>query len=412
MAKQPILAMINKTAGDFNPPLYYLILHYWMKIFGGGEVSLRGLSLIFFAANIFVILLFLQNILKVKGRRIWIYILLFSLNPFLLYFAFEARMYSLLALLSTLSFYFFWQKKAGFYHLVTILGLYTHYFFLFVVATHFAFGLLFKKGKLVKKIKLPTLSFIFFLPWLLYVFPHLLTNTARFWLGKSSFYDLITLPAVLFTGYERSYFKFWHAWLLPLSIFFILTFVIFVFRRVRLIKGRTDQSRLFLLLVFWSFLFPALSVLVSFLKPVFLPRYLIFASAGFNLLLFFVLEKESRRLRLLSILILFFIIAHFTHFEVLHRRKGDIRRTILEIKKLATAEDFLFVSKAEDYFVAAYYFSQERVYVLEEKGEEVPYYTGLVLIPENKITTKLPVYPERAFVLKNDREFEVRATLP
>lgn len=412
MAKQPILAMISKTARDFNPPLYYAILHYWMKIFGEGEVSLRALSLIFFAANIFVILLFLQNILKVKGRRIWIYILLFSLNPFLLYFAFEARMYSLLALLSSLSFYFFWQKKAVFYLLFTILGLYTHYFFLFVVLTQLGFCLLFKKGKFIEKIKLPTLSLITFMPWFFFVFPTLSAKTSQFWIDKTSLYDLATLPAVLFTGYERLYFNFWDAWLLPLSIFFILTFVIFVFRRVRLIKGRTGESRLFLMLVFWSFLFPSLLALLSFFRPVFLPRYLIFASVGFNLLLFFVLEKKGRRTKALLIMTLLFIIVHFTRLEVLYRRKGDVRRTISEIEKLATADDFLFVSKAEDYFVAAYYFSQERVYVLEEKGEEVPYHIGLVLIPENKITTRLPAYPKKAFVLKNDREFEVRAALP
>ncbi len=34
-------------AQDGNPPLYYLLLHGWMLVFGAGEAATRALSLVF-----------------------------------------------------------------------------------------------------------------------------------------------------------------------------------------------------------------------------------------------------------------------------------------------------------------------------------------------------------------------------
>ncbi|PIW73452.1 hypothetical protein CO005_01355, partial [Candidatus Roizmanbacteria bacterium CG_4_8_14_3_um_filter_34_9] len=41
MAKKNIFEMLLLTAKDFNPPLYYFILHFWMNIFGSSEIALR-----------------------------------------------------------------------------------------------------------------------------------------------------------------------------------------------------------------------------------------------------------------------------------------------------------------------------------------------------------------------------------
>jgi uncharacterized membrane protein len=51
LAKEPISKMLPLTAGDFSPPLYYIVLHYWMSIFGTSEVALRSLSTLFFCTH-------------------------------------------------------------------------------------------------------------------------------------------------------------------------------------------------------------------------------------------------------------------------------------------------------------------------------------------------------------------------
>ena len=45
-------ALLPLTARDFNPPLYYLVLHAWMAIVGTSEVAMRSLSLAFFGLTL------------------------------------------------------------------------------------------------------------------------------------------------------------------------------------------------------------------------------------------------------------------------------------------------------------------------------------------------------------------------
>src|SRR3990167_6624100 len=128
LAKNGFLKILWLTARDFNPPLYYLILNAWMKIFGSSEIAIRSMSLVAFGLIFYIFVEFLQNVLRVKKSRIVLYSLLFFSNPILNYYAFEGRMYSLFALFASLSFYFLYKRKVGKYVIVTTLGLYTHYF--------------------------------------------------------------------------------------------------------------------------------------------------------------------------------------------------------------------------------------------------------------------------------------------
>ena len=110
LAKQNILQILSLTAKDFNPPLYYLLLHGWMGLFGSSEIAMRTLSFFFFLGTLYVVGMFLMEIFEFSINEILVYLLLFVLNPLLHYYAFEARMYSLFAFLVTLSFYFSCQK--------------------------------------------------------------------------------------------------------------------------------------------------------------------------------------------------------------------------------------------------------------------------------------------------------------
>ena len=88
-------------AQDGNPPLYYLLLHGWMLVFGAGEAATRALSLVFALAAV--------------PASFWAGSALFDRRagalaaagaagaPFLTYYAQETRMYSLVVLLSVLA---------------------------------------------------------------------------------------------------------------------------------------------------------------------------------------------------------------------------------------------------------------------------------------------------------------------
>ncbi len=101
IASHPLSAIPGVLHNDGSPPLYYVLLHFWMAAFGRTEVAAHALSLIF---SLLMIPAVLWAGWKLFGRRAaLIGAALAALNPFLTQYAEEARMYSLMALLGLLT---------------------------------------------------------------------------------------------------------------------------------------------------------------------------------------------------------------------------------------------------------------------------------------------------------------------
>lgn len=132
--------LLRNTAADIHPPGYYLALKVWRALVGESELALRGFSAL--AGVILVALVYRLGRDLAGTRAAGAAAALAAVNPFLIYYSQEARMYALLAAVSAGSFLFFervwkrghtdWRAALG-YCLVTALGLYTHYAFGFVV---------------------------------------------------------------------------------------------------------------------------------------------------------------------------------------------------------------------------------------------------------------------------------------
>jgi mannosyltransferase len=92
---------------DGSPPLYYLMLHVWMSVFGNTESRTHALSLLFGLLSIPAGFWVAWSLF---GR--WAAVIaavLFALNPFITAYSQETRMYTLMALLGLLA-------TAGFIH--------------------------------------------------------------------------------------------------------------------------------------------------------------------------------------------------------------------------------------------------------------------------------------------------------
>jgi hypothetical protein len=88
--------------GDNHPPLYYFLLKISLWILPSSEFGLRVISCIFSIASMTVLVRFVN---RHWGHRAAAYVgLLVALSPCDIYYAQEARMYSLLAFLSVLAF--------------------------------------------------------------------------------------------------------------------------------------------------------------------------------------------------------------------------------------------------------------------------------------------------------------------
>ncbi len=84
---------------DGSPPLYYMLLHFWLDIAGRSEAGVRGLSLLF-ALLAIPASWWAGRAVWGTQKAAWIAAVLAAFNPFLAQYAQEARMYSLVALLA------------------------------------------------------------------------------------------------------------------------------------------------------------------------------------------------------------------------------------------------------------------------------------------------------------------------
>ncbi len=410
LAKKNLLEIVFLTAKDFNPPLYYFLLHFWMKIFGPSEIALRLLSLIFFWATIYVGFLFLNEIFKFSVKKSFFYLWFFLFNPLLNYYAFEARMYTLFAFLASLSFYAFYTNKKFLQFYATTLGLFTHYFMIFPIISQILFSIFFlrkeKKNKylgLRQRLK----PLLIFSPWLIYVFVINQPLKNSFWILPLKLKQLPHFLSLIYFGYEYD-FKYFDFNLnkTTILIFFLLGCSIFYF-----FKNKKD-AYLISLFSFWSIIPSFLIALFSFKTALFLPRYLIFANVGLILFLIFIIEKLPFFLKIIIIPLIFFQTVNYNQLQIKYRNKSDIRETIKKIKILTQKNDYLYVTNELNYFPAIYYFGDEKkVFIYQKSYEEIPPYTGKILIPKKKIVYHLPTYPQKAFILTSENDYVIQSSL-
>lgn len=158
------------AAADIHPPGYYWLLKVWTHLFGADVLGLRSLSAMLGVALVVVVHAMGRQIgssgdLSVGARRSAFFFpllaaFLTAINPFLVYYSQEARMYALLALLSAILFWAVTKQLAvsrlplaqkaedaphtthpavrsthyAVYSLAAAAGLWTHYSFPVVIA--------------------------------------------------------------------------------------------------------------------------------------------------------------------------------------------------------------------------------------------------------------------------------------
>jgi mannosyltransferase len=97
-ARLPLSKIAGSVKQDGAPPLYYYLLHFWMQIFGESNLATRSLSGVIGVVSLPVAWL-AGN--RLGGRVVaWTTVVLLASAPFAVYYATEARMYSLVILLT------------------------------------------------------------------------------------------------------------------------------------------------------------------------------------------------------------------------------------------------------------------------------------------------------------------------
>src|SRR5215208_4670938 len=169
--------VIEGVRGDIHPPLYFLILRFAQWIFGDSEWAFRFPSA--FAGWLCIPAIYLL------GKRLYsegegiIAALFLAVLWAPIYFSQEARVYSMLTLLSILTSYFWWNimlglryrrelpsREAALYVVCAVLSAYVHYFGLILVVLQGAALAALAYGTLRKAILLYVPVAVAYLPWL------------------------------------------------------------------------------------------------------------------------------------------------------------------------------------------------------------------------------------------------------
>ncbi len=301
LASSSLFGIIEGSAEDPHPPLYYILLHYWINLFGNSEFSTRFLSVVF--GFLSILMSYKVGSLIFDKETGVLSALILALSTFHIHYSQEARMYSLMTLLTLLSVYFFIRLLRGRsilvstgYLLSSILLIYTHIYGLFIIMAQniyvFTLFLLSKEHyelNYKRWITLQILLIVLFSPWIKILINQMLMVQSDFWIPAPPVTKLIG-PFITYSGSKPLFLLF-----LMLSIFSVVGYKKLgvnadwkvLFRSIkgfRLDFGSSSVAGVYLILL-WILTPIILPFIISRVStPVYITRYTIGASVAFYLL--------------------------------------------------------------------------------------------------------------------------------
>lgn len=391
--QKPFWEMFGVVMKDTAPPLFYILGHMWGKVFGFSEVSLRSLSCLlimgvgFFSGKI---------IYEIGKNRLMAVIggLAVFLSPFLFGFAFEWRMYALLAFLVTGSTYFFISRKWKSFVIFSTLSLYTHHFALFTLVGQGICFLLFRFEwknwkKFIKQLWPFELVGLLYLPW---VYPMYLQTTriqeSGFWLGVPKIKDVSNLIFRFMTGGVAENQR---------LLVVVIVLVLMIGKNWKKIGKRWLE----LLIIFLSPI--VLSFLASYvITPVFYDRYLLSVVAGITILIFLGTRKYFKVVAIL--LMLFYAVASFNLFNSPDKR--PFKEMANYIKQEIKGDDYLI-----NYNGAAHHLWESKYYgvfgPIYTPDGPLPLYVGTAQMTEEDTINELPKIEGRIGAISSVRIEEI-----
>jgi len=276
MAHPGPLEIVRLSSTDNNPPLLYLILHYWILLAGSSEFSVRLPSALAGALAVLVIYR-IGTLLFDRGAGL-LAALILALSAYHVRYAQEARAYGLMVFLTLLSFYFFLRLTKGGvsryssvgYIISTALLMYTHIYGVFLVASQIIYLLVSREDLRRWIVPAGALSLLY-IPWVVLLAITVLSpegawQSGTTWIPDPTLADVIQI----LWAYSGS---------IPLTIVFTL---LAGYGTVRTIRRQRPAAYL---LLAWLLVPIVVPFLISHLyRPMLADRFTIAASPAFYLL--------------------------------------------------------------------------------------------------------------------------------
>ncbi|MGO9791960.1 MAG: glycosyltransferase family 39 protein [Solirubrobacteraceae bacterium] len=334
---------------DGSPPLYYLLLHIWMTLFGSSEVATHTLSLLFGLLTIPVGMWAGWSLLS---KRAGVYAaVLFAFSAFITQYSQETRMYSLMTLLGLIAtagfmhgFVYRRRRYVALFAVAQALMLYTHAWGIFFgAASVLALALLYRlsdeRQNLLKDAVLAYAGVgVLFAPWL----PNFLyqaTHTAAPWDTPPRFGAPIQLSRNVLGGDRVAVVLVGGA---------LIGLAGLMARRSR----RTIDAKLMWVLIVISAAALVLAWISSQITPAWVPRYFAPIVGPILLLIAFGLARAGA-VGLLALVLSVVFLANQASYST--KYKSDVRIVGSEIGAKLHRGDLVIVGQPEQTPLAYYY---------------------------------------------------------
>lgn len=300
---------------DFQPPLYHILLHFWMYL-GVSEVSIRMLSVLLGVASVFLayhIGLFLTN-----KKIATITALLLAFSAYHIWYSQEARPYILFVFAAQAATYFFIKKRWLLYSIFLCICLYSQYFAIFLILSHIVYILVLEKRSLWKFGGSVFFSLVLFSIWVPSFLEQLRIGTSDLFEGWKNIVSVSPYKAI---PLMLAKFIFGRGTLHNKIVYFLILFPTLSIFLISLYRSwYTKVGRKILIL----FATPILaSVVISFAIPIIAPQRLLFLLPLFYLTIVYGVFKMRARYVLLTIVFVTTIggIGHYYFYPEVQREQ-------------------------------------------------------------------------------------------
>ena len=408
IAEKNIFEIVKLSAQDTSPPLYYILLHYWMILFGNTEVAIRTMSLLFHLLTVIAIFFIARKI--IRSLPVYASISLAALfNPFLLQYAFEARTYSLLAFLSVTALYLIIIKKNIMAGIVLAIAIFSHNFAIFTFFV-FAIWLFMNKAKLQFSsfLKLVGFPLLMVLLWGWVILMQWSKFAHGFWISKPTI-STLSHSFEIFSSGEILY---------PIRfVLYLSSIILFIGAGFTWIRKYNSKDSSVLLIFLLIFIPPLITFFFSlFSTPIYYDRYLILTAPMLILFIGYSLARLSQINSVARFIIGGFTVTYLTILSIAciqvvsKSTKPAINSSITEILSQAQEKDVIVNKNALNFLETKYYLRRNAkfnipLYAYSQDGQ-IPFFIGGVLYEPHDIIKEMPKN-RRVWLIKSDGKYEL-----
>lgn len=195
--------VVRFARNDNQPPLYYLLLHYWEAVVGNSEYALRGFSAFFGTLSLPVFYLLAKKVLK-DSVAVALAMWLFAFSVKQIWYSREGRAYELASFLALVGLYalvlFLERRSAGSFATIVVsatASLYVHNMMFFYLFALDVMWLIYPSERSwtqrLKELLLANiLAALLYLPWALSLFAQVAAVSGNlWWVPRPSFWTLV-----------------------------------------------------------------------------------------------------------------------------------------------------------------------------------------------------------------------------